>query len=349
MVRQKTLFLKMASFLHNNVLSCRSQKLRLHGFATRTSRLEGLAREAIPEKQTGSTDSTEEAEMYHAATAFHHELRRATRLVRSDYPSQFTARSFAISCKGAHRPVNQDNYLAVDHFPAPSHSPFESRHLARAATACGDSLFIIADGRGESLYGSRASTLAIEVIEEFLRYIWGRFERRQRIASTRQILNGLRVAFDRADQFIWNEAQEHQGGRGMGAGVTAACTYRGDLFLAHAGDSQAFLWRAGKLYRLARPAHLARHGSHQKHANVRDSEQPAAEGWQTPIVGGRRAGVQVKLRMLDLEPNDYLVLCTKGLLEHVPDHIVSSTISATPDPQRICESLLAETGEVCCL
>ena len=85
------------------------------------------------------------------------------------------------------------------------------------------------------------------------------------------------------------------------------------------------------------------HGPHQKHRGVQDLEQPAAEGWQTPIVGGRRAGVHVKLRMLDLEPNDYLVLCTKGLLDHVPDHIVSSTISATPDPQRICESLLAET------
>ena len=93
--------------------------------------------------------------MYQAATAFHHDLRRTTRLVRSDYPSQFTARSFAISCKGAHRPVNQDSYLAVDHFPGPSRGPFGTRHSPRTTNAWGDSLFIVADGRGESLYGSR--------------------------------------------------------------------------------------------------------------------------------------------------------------------------------------------------
>ena len=283
--------------------------------------------------------------MYQRATPFHHDLRRTTRLVRSDYPTQFTARSFAISCKGAHRPINQDSYLAVDHFPAPSRSTIGFQQLARTANACGDSLFIVADGRGDSLYGSRASTLAIEVIQEYLRYIWGRFERRQQIASRRQILNGLRVAFDRADQFIWNEAEENQGSRGMGAAVTAACTYRGDLFLAHAGDSQAFLWRAGKLYRLTRPALLPQEGPPQKVGGAQILEQPAAELWQTPIVGGRRAGVHVKLRMLDLEPNDYLVLCTKGLLDHVPDHIVSSTVSTTPDPQRICESLLSETDK----
>jgi PPM family protein phosphatase len=280
--------------------------------------------------------------MYQVATAFHHDLRRATRLVRSDYPTQFTAQSFAISCKGAHRPVNQDGYLAVDHFPVPSHSPIGFRHVAHANSAWGDSLFIVADGHGESLYGSRASNLAIEVIEEFLRYIWGRFERRQQIASRRQILNGLRVAFDRADQFIWNEAEENHGSRGMGASVTAACTYRGDLFLAHAGDSQAFLWRAGKLYRLTRPALLQQHGAKQMSSHDHGLEQRAAERWHTPIVGGRRAGVHVKLRMVDLEPNDYLVLCTKGLLDHVSDHIVSSTVSTTPDPQKICESLLAE-------
>ena len=280
--------------------------------------------------------------MYQAATPFHHDLRRATRLVRSAHPSQFTARSCAISWKGAHQPVNQDSYLAVDHFPASSRSPVEFRASNRTSNAGGDSLFVIADGRGDSLYGSRASNLAIEVIEEFLRYIWGRFERRQQIASRRQILNGLRVAFDRADQFIWNEAQENPGSRGMGAAVTAACTYRGDLFLAHAGDSQAFLWRAGKLYRLTHQAHLSQHRAEPKSGDDQVLKQQAAEGWQIPLVGGCRAGVHVKLRMLDLEPNDYLVMCTKGLLDQVPDHIVSSTVSTTPDPQKICESLVAE-------
>jgi protein phosphatase len=179
--------------------------------------------------------------------------------------------------------------------------------------------------------------LAIEVIEESLRYIWGVAQ----LASRRQILKALHEAFDRADEFIGKEAEENRRSQGMAAAVTAACTYRGDLFLAHAGDSQAFLWRAGKLHRLTRPA-VQQPGDPQLKSGVRHSEQLATADQMPPIVGGRRAGVHVMLRMLDLEPNDYLVLCTKGLMEHVADHIVCSTISVTPDPQRICESLLAE-------
>jgi PPM family protein phosphatase len=278
-----------------------------------------------------------------ATSAFHHDLRRASRLVRSDYPLQLTARSFVLSYKGAHRPVNQDSYLAADHFPSPHRNQIGFPQSIQPDNSPSDSLFIVADGRGESHLGNKASALAIEIIEEYLRYIWGHFERRQQIASRRQILNGLRVAFDRADQFIWAEAERGRNSQGMGAAVTAACTYRGDLFLAHAGDSQAFLWRAGKLYRLTRPTIVPPRGSRQASERAEVQDSPVSEGSQPPIVGGRRAGIQVKLRMLDLEPNDYLLLCTKGLLDHVPDHILSSTVSATPDPQRICESLLGET------
>ena len=173
--------------------------------------------------------------------AFHHDLRRTSRIVSSDYPPQFMARSFALSCKGTHRTTNQDSYLAADHFPAPNRSPFGHRHLGPDSWQPAMRLFIIADGCGESQCGSRASALAVEVIEEFLRYTWGHFHRRNQLASRRQILNALRVGFDRADQFIWNEAEADLSHQGMGAAVMAACTYRGNLFLAHAGDSQAFL------------------------------------------------------------------------------------------------------------
>jgi PPM family protein phosphatase len=264
-----------------------------------------------------------------------------SRLVLSDYPTQFVARSFALSCKGAHEPLNQDSYLAVDHFPPTLHHPFVDRDPSQSVQALSDSLFVVADGRGEEQAGCRASVLAIEVIEEFLRYIWGHFRRRKQVAGKRHILNALRVAFDRADQFIWNEAEEERSSLRMGAEVTAACTYRGHLFLAHAGNSQAFLWRAGKLHRLTRPS-LHEPDRLQLDSGDACCEQPATEDRKTPLLGGRRAGVHVLLRMLDLEPNDYLLLCTKGLTEHVGDHVINSTLSAIPDPQRVCETLLKE-------
>ena len=74
-------------------------------------------------------------------------------------------------------------------------------------------------------------------------------------------------------------------------------------------------------------------------------EQAATVDGKTPMVGGRRAGVHVRLRMLDLEPNDFLLLGTKGLTEHVRDNVIGSTLSAIPDPQRACEAPACGGGE----
>jgi PPM family protein phosphatase len=282
----------------------------------------------------------------HHSTSFHHEFRRTSRLVSSDYPSLYTARSFAASVKGSREAVNQDSYLAADHFPAPNRSPLGFRHLHGTTSELGDSLFIVADGQGEPQQGSWAGALAIEVIEEFLRYTWVHHQRRDQVASRRQILNALRVAFDRADQFLWNEGQSREIRQEMGASVTAACSYQGNLFLAHAGETQAYLWRAGRLFRLTRPAaphHLATDDNQSNQIEVR---RQANLNHRTSLVGGHRAGVHVKLRMLDLEPNDYLILCTKGLASLTSDHFLSSTISANPDPRQICELLIGEAEKM---
>ncbi len=282
--------------------------------------------------------------MSHTSTASHHDLRRASRLVLSDYTPQLVAQSFALSSKGERQPVNQDNYLAIDHFPPPHGRALSSHPRTPSANAPGDSFFIVADGQGEARSGSRASTLAVGVIEEFVRYIREYFQRRRLVASRRQILNALRVAFDRADQFIWNEAEEESSRRGMGAEATATCSYRGNLFVANAGASQAFLWRAGQLHRLTRLS-VQEPACRYPGAGRGFTDAPATSDRKTPILGGCRAGVHVLLRMLDLEPNDYLLLCTRGLTEHVRDHIIRSTLSANPDPHKACESLLKEADK----
>jgi PPM family protein phosphatase len=284
--------------------------------------------------------------MHYPATLFQHELRRMSRLVRSDYPSLFTVRSFAVSSRGSREAVNQDRYLTADHFSTPGNRPIGPGQLHGTTHDPGDSLFVVADGQGESQQGCRAAALAIEVIEEYLRYTWMHHQRREQAASRRQILNALRIAFDRADQFIWTEGQERGHHQEMGAAVTAACTYHGSLFLAHAGDTQAYLWRAGRLYRLTHPSSHQATGYQSNQSQVLEMRRQANLNHKTSLVGGHRAGVHVKLRMLDVEPNDYLLLCTKGLPALIRDHFLSSTISANPNPKKICELLAGEAQKM---
>jgi protein phosphatase len=264
-------------------------------------------------------------------------MRRASRLVVSDYLPEFAARSYAISAKGTQEQINQDGYLVADHFPAQSRTLLgASKHMPGVHDP-GDALYIIADGFGEAQAGSRASGLAVEVIEESLRHSWGNLQRLPLQTKDRRILNALRIAFDRAAHVVRDEPDV---GPLAGAAVTALAAHGGKLFLSQAGNNQAYLWRAGKLHRLNLQPEMTV-------ADDRDEttwNENSVDSYPS-MVGGVRTATQVKLRVVDLESNDYVLLCTKGLARHVRDCAIRSTISATPDPQRICDSLFAEAGK----
>jgi serine/threonine protein phosphatase PrpC len=275
--------------------------------------------------------------MSDSAITYRHEMQRAARLVESDYLPQYAARSYAISAKGTQEQINQDSYLVADHFPATGrHLPGSRKHMPSIHDP-GDALFIVADGAGEPQAGCRASSLAVEQIEESLRQTWASLECAGSLAKDRQVLSSLRVAFDRADQVVWSEAGASQR---AGAAVTAVASHGGKLYLAQVGDNPVYLWRAGKLHRLTTPQ-----DSIPSSAQAAHTSNEGSGDHEKSMVGGRRAGTHIKLRVVEIESNDYLLLCTKGLVKHVRDHFIRSTISATPDPQRICDSLFAEAGK----
>jgi protein phosphatase len=268
---------------------------------------------------------------------YRHEMRRAVRLVESDYLPQYAARSYAISAKGTQEPINQDSYLVADHFPATGrHLPGSRKHMPSIHDP-GDALYIVADGAGEPQAGCRASSLALEQIEESLRRTWASLEGAEPHAKDRQVLSALKLAFDLADQVICSEAGSS---RQAGAAVTAVASQGGKLYVAQVGDNPVYLWRAGKLHRLT-----TRVGSEPEVTPGDHTLSNEFVDQEKCVVGGRSLGMRIKLRVVEIESNDYLLLCTKGLVNHVRDHFIRSTISATPDPQRICDCLFGEAGK----
>lgn len=279
--------------------------------------------------------------MTQTCTTFRHDMRRMSRLVLSDYVPQFAARSYAISVKGTQEQINQDSYLVADHFPAPGRNLRGVRHTMPSIHDPGDALYLIGDGQGAPQLGSRASSLAIEAIEESLCQAWETLDHDQQLAKDGQILNALRAAFDQADHIVGNEADAEA--QNMGAEVTALGVHKGKLYLGQVGENQAYLWRAGKLHRLT--THQSTTSTFAKELNTDSSSSATYMDEELCIIGGRRAGTHIKLRVVELEANDYVLLCTKGLTRHVREQVIRSTISATPDAQRICDSLFAEAGK----
>jgi protein phosphatase len=148
-----------------------------------------------------------------------------------------------------------------------------------------------------------------------------------------------------ADARVLREARHHPELRGMGTTLTLAYCHEGELFIAHVGDSRAYLLRGGRLYRLTRDHTLA---AEMVRRGVIPAEEAAHHGFRhviTNVVGGSDPGVQVEVYKMSLNVGDRLLLCSDGLTDMVSDADLLPLLQQGDDPAAICERLIARANE----
>jgi len=107
-------------------------------------------------------------------------------------------------------------------------------------------LLVVADGMGGAAAGERASALAVATVESFILNTVKWF---LHLGSQEEhtLLGELRAAVERADRNVVRRAQEEPSLTGMGTTLTMAYSVANDLYVVHAGDSRAYLYREGAL------------------------------------------------------------------------------------------------------
>ena len=183
-------------------------------------------------------------------------------------------------------------------------------------------LALVADGMGGHAAGEVASALALEVV------------RRVYYSLDKAPSDALRAAFDAANRAIFDYAARHPDCAGMGTTCTALGVRDSLLWLAHVGDSRAYLMRDGRLIQLSDDQTL--------HAQL------VRDGVMSPEDAGKGAGSNVILQALgvrlDVEPTiwteglplrqgDIVVLCTDGLTNLVSDASIADAVSKNPPPE----------------
>jgi protein phosphatase len=192
----------------------------------------------------------------------------------------------------------------------------------------GDALLVVADGMGGHAAGDVASSLATEVV------------RRVFLELTGPVANLLGAAFAAANTAILGYAQEHPECAGMGTTCTALGVRDGIAWLAHVGDSRAYLLRGGKLDQLSEDQTLVR-------KLVRDGVMTAEEAKhsENSNVLIQALGTQPEVvpeffaEGLRLAPDDALILCSDGLHGLVDDAGIADAATRLP-PLEACQELI---------
>ena len=199
-------------------------------------------------------------------------------------------------------------------------------------------LFIIADGMGGHVEGQEASALAVRLV-------------------ARHILNQVLLPLlsdecGAVAQAPINEVLEssmqiaHEAlGRRLptaGTTMTMALALGDGLYIAHVGDSRAYLGERSHLHPLTR--------DHSMAARLLEVGQitPEEAALQRNILYkalGQGARVDPDILYHDLDPGQYLLLCCDGLWDKVGDADISAIVEASPTPGIACRNLVTRANE----
>ncbi|HEY1376549.1 MAG TPA: protein phosphatase 2C domain-containing protein [Gemmataceae bacterium] len=205
-------------------------------------------------------------------------------------------------------------------------------------------LFLVADGMGGHAGGEVASRIAARTVEECLLNSLKWFLR-PRGEEGQQVVEHLQGAVHEADARVFGEVKHRPELAGMGCTLTLALAVGRTLFVAHVGDSRAYLFRGGTLYRLTHD-HTLFNELVARGALLPGQEQSVRlRHVITNAVGGGDPGVKVEVTRAQLEPGDRLLLCTDGLTDLLDDDRIAATLKTSPDPQEACDRLVADAND----
>jgi protein phosphatase len=175
--------------------------------------------------------------------------------------------------------------------------------------AAGERFCAIADGMGGHNAGEVASAMAVQVFSEEVRSC--------------RVIHGMvmRRAVERANAEIFSRSCTSQELRGMGTTFTALAENKGNVHIAHVGDSRCYLMRNGSIMRITMDHTLVEEMVMQGLISPREAKYHPRRNYITRALGTAE-DVEVDLIQIEAMKGDVFFLCTDGLTNHVEDKVI---------------------------
>ena len=183
---------------------------------------------------------------------------------------------------------------------------YVSESLAPNVTLLG-----VADGFGVVGRGASTAHLALSTVRDYLRRRQRRGAFGARVSTPGNLRSLLLAALDHANARLFAQSGSHEDFVGSGASVTTVMVVGHHAFVAHVGDSRAYLLRLGRLETLTTDDEIF---SEAGVGNIKTSipAKPLMRGllWRSL---GTQAKLEVSIFHYELLAGDQLVLCTDGI------------------------------------
>ena len=208
-------------------------------------------------------------------------------------------------------------------------------------------LYAVADGIGGSEGGEVASRIAVETLAKAMPDLLNEKDRTlpaERARTDDPSISALREAVFLANRAIDQKRSQDPGRSNMGTTLTTLLLRDKQAFIAHIGDSRAYLFREGKLVQLTDDHSFV---AEQVRAKTFTLEQARSSPFRHMITRALGIAEEAKADLLNhaLEKDDRFLLCTDGLTEMVPDAELGRFLATSSSPQDTVRKLLDAANE----
>jgi protein phosphatase len=231
----------------------------------------------------------------------------------------------ALTNVGKVRSTNEDSILTME-----LRSSFESKSTSSILCA-------VADGVGGSQKGEMASKLALQTLAEKVPGLM--------IGSGRADPAGaLKSAVDTANQAVVKFGMGHSESEGMATTIVASVLDGRTAYVAHAGDSRAYLINRGEIKQLTKDDSQVQEWVDAGKITADQARHYPGRNIITRALGAA-TDIEIAVSSFSLAPGDRILLCSDGLWEPLTDTEIQKIVLESSNPQSACEKLVSLANE----
>lgn len=179
---------------------------------------------------------------------------------------------------------------------------------------------VVCDGMGGEAGGNIASALAVKVVSDRIN---ASYRDNMRDSS---VINMLDSALSAANVEVYDFAEAHPDLKGMGTTVVCAIVRDGQAFIAHAGDSRAYIVNNGNIRQITTDHSLVQDLLSKGKITEQEAENHPNKNLITRAVGVDKY-IDIDFEHIDLEDDDIILLCTDGLSNYVSNDEILDIMS----------------------
>lgn len=200
----------------------------------------------------------------------------------------------------------------------------------------GPSVFMVADGLGGHKNGELASRTACEHLSALLARLLPETNEPQRVREIMQ------QAMQETNDKVYMTSLEDDANQGMGTTLTVGALYPESFYIAHVGDSRAYLLRDGELEQITRDhtyvgEMLLRGSITEDEGRVHPTRHVLTQAIGFPEF------LDIDFIHLDRLDDDRYLFCSDGLHGVLPKETIQTVLAREDAPEGICRALIEDT------